>query len=85
MHTPITSFLYTDDPIATPQAGQDILDLYPNAKTERIIRQPSDYGVKKIGHNGPFQPHHRAAQRNILERLAHSANGQLADELDARS
>lgn len=67
---PIDSYVYTDDPIATPKTAQAILDLYPSAQRTLLVREPNDHGVKSIGHNGPFQPRHRPAQKEILETLA---------------
>ena len=66
---PITSFIYTDDPIATPKTGQVMLDLYPNAEKEMRVRSPQDYCLKTIGHNGPFRDHHQAAQDEIFDIL----------------
>jgi len=52
---PITSFIYSDDPISTPRTGADMLRVYPNAPSELVVRAPSDYGVKAIGHAGLFR------------------------------
>ncbi|MEP2715841.1 alpha/beta hydrolase [Pseudophaeobacter sp.] len=53
---PIRSWIFSDDPIATPQAGHDLLDCYPNAAKSLQIRTPADIGVKRIGHEAAFRP-----------------------------
>lgn len=62
---PITSFVYTDDAIANPTSAAVMLDYYPNAESEVRISKPSDYGLKSIGHGGPFADKHEPA-RNVL-------------------
>lgn len=52
---PIRSYVFADDPIATPGAAQDILDLYANAPREMAVRGPADYAIKRIGHDGAFR------------------------------
>lgn len=52
---PIRSWLYTDDPIATPQAAQDLLSVYPNAPQTVTLLSPADLGLKRIGHDGSFR------------------------------
>lgn len=49
---PIRSWVFPDDPIATPQAASDLLSCYPAAPQEIIVRQPSEIGVRRIGHEG---------------------------------
>ena len=51
---PISSWVFDDDPIATPRSAQDILDCYPNSPREMRLRTASDYGLKKVGHVGAF-------------------------------
>lgn len=53
---PIRSWIFTDDGIATPKTAKDILEAYPNAKSEIIVRSPQHYGKRKIGHQGSFRP-----------------------------
>lgn len=55
VRAPITSFIYSDDPISTPRTGAELLRAYPNAPTEIRVRKPSDYGLKAIGHAGLFR------------------------------
>ena len=52
---PIRSWIFTDDPIATPTSAADLLLCYPNAPKEILLRKPSDFGLKKIGHDGAFR------------------------------
>ncbi|MFN4092734.1 MAG: serine aminopeptidase domain-containing protein [Brevundimonas sp.] len=52
---PIRSWIFTDDPIANPRTGPVILGVYPNAPSEMVVRQPGDYGVARIGHEGAFR------------------------------
>lgn len=50
VQSPIRSWIFTDDPIATPRSSKDVLVTYPNAPKETIFKKPSDFGVKRIGH-----------------------------------
>ncbi len=52
---PIRSWIFTDDPIATPAASRDLLWIYSNAPREFVVRAPADYGVRRIGHEGAFR------------------------------
>lgn len=52
---PIRSWIFTDDPIATPVTGPILLEVYPNASKEVVVRGPADYGVVRIGHEGAFR------------------------------
>ncbi|MES2835736.1 MAG: alpha/beta hydrolase [Pseudomonadota bacterium] len=52
---PIRSWIFTDDPIATPVTGPILLEVYPNAPKEIVVRSPADYGVARIGHEGAFR------------------------------
>lgn len=56
VRAPIRSWVFEDDPIATPQAGKDLLSCYPNAATEILQKTPADIGVRRIGHEGAFRP-----------------------------
>ncbi|CAN5429538.1 alpha/beta fold hydrolase [soil metagenome] len=53
--TPIRSWIFTDDPIANPKTGPKLLEVYPNAPSEIVVRTPADYGVARIGHEGAFR------------------------------
>ena len=55
MTAPIRSWIFTDDPIATPVTSPDLLSVYPGAPREVVVRAPADYGVARIGHEGAFR------------------------------
>lgn len=52
---PIRSWIFTDDPIATPRTARDLLGVYPHAPSKIIVRRPSAFGVRRIGHEGAFR------------------------------
>ena len=52
---PIRSWIFTDDPIATPGTGARLMQAYPNASADIVVRGARDYGVKRIGHEGAFR------------------------------
>jgi predicted alpha/beta hydrolase len=52
---PIHSWLFTDDPIATPQSSDDLMRLYPHAPKTVTLLAPADLGRKRIGHDGAFR------------------------------
>ena len=64
---PIRSWIFTDDPIATPRSAADLLANYPNAPHEIRVRTPKDYGVKRIGHEGAFRPGREALWEEIWD------------------
>ena len=64
---PIASWIFTDDPIATEAAAQDILSCYPNAPQRLIMNSPDAYGVKRIGHEGAFRKGREALWAEIWE------------------
>jgi predicted alpha/beta hydrolase len=55
IRAPIRSWVFTDDGIATPRTGADLLRVYPNAPSELLVRRPADYGVPRIGHDGALR------------------------------
>jgi predicted alpha/beta hydrolase len=56
VRAPIRSWIFTDDPIATPRSGQELLECYPNAPTQLHLNAPSAFGRPRIGHEGAFRP-----------------------------
>lgn len=52
---PIRSYVFTDDPIATEAAAQDILDLYSAAPHTITSLAPRDVGAVRIGHAGALR------------------------------
>ena len=55
MTAPIRSWVFTDDPIATPETAPILLRVYPHAPHEIVVRAPADYGTARIGHEGAFR------------------------------
>ncbi len=55
VRAPIRSWVFTDDPIATPSTGEDMLALYANAPRDMVVRAPADYGLQRVGHDGAFR------------------------------
>lgn len=64
---PITSFLYTDDPVATPRSSPAVLNAYLHADKEYRLASPKDFGLKSIGHGGPFGDQHKPARDSLIE------------------
>lgn len=52
---PIRSWLFSDDPIATQAAADQLLSLYSASETETIMVRPKDRDIKAIGHDGFFR------------------------------
>lgn len=65
--SPITSMIYTDDLIATPSSGKFMLGFYPKAKAEVLVRRPAEYGMKSIGHGGPFSDSKAPARQELID------------------
>jgi len=55
LSAPIRSYLFSDDPIATKGAAQDILDIYAAAPSEIVQLTPEDVGLKQVDHAGAFR------------------------------
>lgn len=64
---PIRSWVFSDDPIATPTAAQVVLDQYANAPKQVTYRSPSDYGRSRIGHEGAFRKGMEPLWQEILD------------------
>ncbi len=73
VRAPLLSWGFTDDPIATPDAVDALLQSYANASIERRWTSPGEAGVRAIGHHGFFSERHR----DVLWRAA-------LDWIDAR-
>lgn len=52
---PIVSWIFTDDPIATPANARELLGLYTRAPWTVRVSAARDHGVKRIGHEGAFR------------------------------
>ena len=59
VRTPLLSWGFRDDPIATPAAVEALLESYANAPIERRWTVPAAVGMRAIGHHGFFAEAHR--------------------------
>ena len=59
VRTPLLSWGFDDDPIATLTAVEALLESYANASIERRWTLPAEVGVRAIGHHGFFAEAHR--------------------------
>jgi predicted alpha/beta hydrolase len=59
VRTPLLSWGFRDDPIATPTAVEALLESYSNAPIERRWTAPAEVGARAIGHHGFFAEGHR--------------------------
>lgn len=66
---PIRSWIFTDDPIANPRTGSDMLRVYPNAPGDMVVRAPADYQATRIGHEGAFRRGMEPLWNEILDWL----------------
>lgn len=64
---PIRSWIFTDDPIATPNTARDLLTVYPNAPSEISVHAPGDFGARRIGQEGAF----RKGMEPLWDRIFH--------------
>jgi predicted alpha/beta hydrolase len=62
---PIVSYVFTDDPITTPESARAFLEFLPNATKDLRVRRPSDLGVKALGHQNVFRRSNAAAWPEI--------------------
>lgn len=69
VQAPIRSWVFSDDPIATPSAAQDLLSAYPSATTEIRHLTPNDLGLKRIAHDGAFRKGSEALWQEIHDWL----------------
>lgn len=83
VRAPIRSWIFPDDPIATPSTARDILECYPNAPHEIVLRAPADLGLKRIGHEAAFRPGREMLWAEIFDWLEGAAGGGRADRLEA--
>ena len=59
VRTPILSWGFSDDRIATPRAIEALLGSYARAPIERRTSRPEEVGAGRIGHHGFFFARHR--------------------------
>ncbi|WP_424985826.1 serine aminopeptidase domain-containing protein [Microbulbifer sp. S227A] len=62
---PIRSWVFRDDPIATPRAAADLLACYPNAPSNIQQRSAADFGLRRIGHDGAFRKGREAVWNEV--------------------
>lgn len=70
VRSPIVSWIFKDDPIATPASGKALLKVYPKAPHQIHVRKASDFGANRIGHDGAFRNGMEPLWREILDWLA---------------
>jgi len=66
---PIRAWVFSDDPVSTVPATQDMMLNYPKAEAKVTLHKPSDFGVKSIGHAGAFQKHQTKLWADVLNWL----------------
>ena len=59
VRTPLLSWGFSDDPIATPRAIEALLASYRHAPIERRTSHPAEVGARRLGHHGFFFARHR--------------------------
>ncbi|WP_163851272.1 serine aminopeptidase domain-containing protein [Pseudooceanicola aestuarii] len=67
---PIRSWLFSDDPIATPATARDLLRVYPAAPHRIVMRSPAEIGQRRIGHDGAFRKGREVLWQDIGNWLA---------------
>lgn len=65
--SPIRSWLFTDDPIATANSAPVLMSAYSTAPQESVMKSPADYGRAKIGHDGAFRKGMEPLWQEILD------------------
>ena len=67
---PLLNLRAVDDPIATHENVEELLELFPNAQIERKVMYPNDYGLAEIGHIDFFRSRCRAAWTRLIDWLS---------------
>jgi len=67
VRSPIRSWLFTDDPIATAKSAPVLMSAYSSAPQQSVMKSPSDYGRAKIGHDGAFRKGMEPLWQEILD------------------
>lgn len=73
VRSPIRSWVFSDDPIATPKANEVLLEAYPNAPKSLTVTSPQDLNVKRIGHEGAFKPECAPLWSEVYDWLSEAA------------
>lgn len=79
VRAPIRSWIFPDDPIATPGTAARLLHAYPHAPSEIVVRTPRDFGVRRIGHEGAFRKGMEPLWEEILDWFDGSLPGKGPD------
>lgn len=74
---PIRSWVFADDPIANAVTAPELLKIYPHASAEIVARQASDYGVKRIGHDGAVRRGMEGLWDEVFDWLAFRQRGSV--------
>lgn len=72
--SPIRSWLFSDDPIATAKANEVLLQIYPNAQKSRTIKTLDNLRIKRAGHDGAFKPGFEKLWEEVFEWLLQSGD-----------
>ncbi len=68
---PIRSWIFSDDPVANQITGPELLRVYPHAPAQVVLRDPSDYGAARIGHDGAFRRGREPLWDEVFDWLTH--------------
>jgi predicted alpha/beta hydrolase len=63
----IISYVFSDDPMTTPESARTFLEFLPNARKELRVVHPSDLGVRALGHQKLFRRSNALAWPAIWE------------------
>lgn len=66
---PVLNVRCADDPIASEANVDDFLRLLPNAEVERLVLDPGELGLERLGHTDFFRARNRAAWQQVLDWL----------------
>jgi len=77
---PIRSWIFPDDPIATPSTAAELLECYPAAPKAVVMRSPADIGVRRIGHDGAMRRGREGLWSEFWEWLANGTLGQSPEK-----
>ncbi|HEV2082170.1 MAG TPA: alpha/beta hydrolase [Brevundimonas sp.] len=72
---PIRSWIFTDDPIATPETARRLMRVYPHAPWDMVVTRPADLGATRVGHEGAFRRGMEPLWDQILGWLVEDAVG----------
>ena len=67
LSAPVTAIAVADDDLIPPKVAARLAALYPDASVEQRMLTPAAYGLKKIGHFGPFRRRNAVLWPAIVE------------------